>query len=180
MDFFEHIARRILEDQGYWTRVSVRANLTRHQKRQLGKPSLPRPEVDVIAFSPETRELIFFEIKSYLDSPGVPVDALAYTTKWEGNRYKLLTLRKYARMVTQAILKEYRAKGLLSGRVKVRFGLVAGKIKKGEDARLRQIALKNKWVYLGPADIHKAVSGYADLDYENDPIVLTCKILNRS
>lgn len=51
MDYFESICKTLLEDEGYWVRQSYKVELSKEQKRKLGKPSLPRPEIDLIAFN---------------------------------------------------------------------------------------------------------------------------------
>src|SRR3954452_24496400 len=71
MDAFEQIAARLFEVQGYWTRIGYAVELTKEQKVAVGQPSLPRPQLDVIAYKPTTNELLVIECKSYLDSPGV-------------------------------------------------------------------------------------------------------------
>lgn len=179
MDFFESIARRILEDAGYWTRVSVRAELTKKQKKQLGKPSLPRPEVDILAYKPKTKELIFFEVKSFLDSTGVIPSALHPTTIWKPNRYKLLTLRKYQRLVVATIIQRFQRDGLIAGRPKVRFGLIAGKVKGNREDEVAAIAKLYRWEFIGPCGLQAKIAALAETDYENCPIVMTSKILGR-
>lgn len=51
MDAFEQIAARPFEVQGYWSRIGYTVDLTKEQKREIGKPSMPRPQLDIIARS---------------------------------------------------------------------------------------------------------------------------------
>ena len=71
MDHFESIIKTLLEAEGYWVRQSFKVNLTKEEKRQIGKPSIPRPEIDLLALHFARNEVLAFEAKSFLDSPGV-------------------------------------------------------------------------------------------------------------
>jgi len=178
MDYFEATVARILEEQGYWVRQSVRVELSQAVRNALGKPSLPRCEIDIVAYQPTTRELILFEVKSFLDSHGVKPADLQRTT-WTKNRYKLLTIPDLRRAVSKALVAHYRKRGLIDGEVRVRFGLAAGRVKDRVNTEVRQIAKKNRWVFLGPKEIAEAVWKFAELRYENSPFVLTAKLLRR-
>jgi Holliday junction resolvase-like predicted endonuclease len=179
MDYFEATVARILEEQGYWVRENVRVALTKEVKRALGNPSMPRCEIDIVAFKPADREIVLFEVKSYLDSYGVQPDDLRRTTR-EENRYKLLTLLDLQQEISSALLAEYRAQKLILDDVTVRFGLAAGHVQERFDEEVRQIAREKNWVYLGPAEISQAIWKFADLGYENSPFVLTAKLLKRN
>ena len=74
MEFFETIIKTLLEHEGYWVRQSFKVNLTKQEKKQIGKPSIPRPEIDLLAFKPKSQEVLVLEAKSHLDSPGVRLD----------------------------------------------------------------------------------------------------------
>lgn len=57
MDYFESIISTLLEAEGYWVRKSFKVNLTKDEKRQIGKHSIPRVEIDLLAlhFSKKTK-----------------------------------------------------------------------------------------------------------------------------
>jgi hypothetical protein len=178
MDYFEATVARILEEQGYWIRENVRIALTKDVKKALAVPSMPRCEIDIVGFRADRRELVLFEVKSYLDSDGVQPNDLRQTSR-KKNRYKLLTLRDLQREVTSALLAEYRRLGLIADDVTVRFGLAAGHVQERFDKEVRAIAKENNWVFLGPAEISSAIWRFAELGYENSPFVLTAKLLKR-
>jgi len=178
MDYFEATVARVLEERGYWVRQNVRVDLTPEVKKKLGKPSLPRPEIDIVAYQPVEKLLVLFEVKSYLDSYGVqPNDLLG--TDWEDNRYKLLTIPALQREVTAALVAEYRKRRLIPDDVTTRFGLAAGHVQPRFDGAVRDIAKQNGWDYLSPADLAADVWQLADRGYENSPFVLTAKLLRR-
>ena len=58
MDYFEAIIKTLLEHEGYWVRQSFKVNLTKGEKRAIGRPSIPRPEIDLLAYKPENQEVI--------------------------------------------------------------------------------------------------------------------------
>jgi len=68
MDSFEQVVATILGRNGYWVRTSVKVALTPDEKREIGRPSAPRWELDVVAYSGSRNELLVVECKSYLDS----------------------------------------------------------------------------------------------------------------
>ena len=76
MDYFEGIIRTLLEHEGYWVRQAFKVNVSKEEKRDIGKHSIPRPEIDLLAFKPCANLILALEAKSYLDSPGVRVDEL--------------------------------------------------------------------------------------------------------
>src|ERR1019366_2421900 len=71
MDAFEQLVSEILWMEGYWVRTSAKVDLTKEEKRQIGRPSSPRWELDIVAYSGRDNLLKVIECKSYLDSRGV-------------------------------------------------------------------------------------------------------------
>ncbi|MFN0156735.1 MAG: hypothetical protein ACKVRP_01530 [Bacteroidota bacterium] len=68
MDAFESVVAAILQRQGYWTLTSVKVELTKEEKREIGRHSSPRWELDVVAYRGSDNELRVVECKSFLDS----------------------------------------------------------------------------------------------------------------
>jgi hypothetical protein len=95
VDYFEGIIKTLLEHEGYWVRQSFKVNLTKQEKRDIGKHSIPRPEVDILAFKPKENRVIAFEAKSYLDSLGVKLAELQQNHELPEGRYKLFTCDNY-------------------------------------------------------------------------------------
>jgi hypothetical protein len=75
MDAFEQLVSEILWMEGYWVRTSVKVELTKDEKRKIGRPSSPRWELDIVAYSGRDNLLKIIECKSYLDSRGVALRA---------------------------------------------------------------------------------------------------------
>ncbi|MBS0167435.1 MAG: hypothetical protein JSR29_15230 [Nitrospira sp.] len=76
MDHFESIMCTLLEADGYWVRRSFKVNVTKEEKCHVGKHSIPRPEIDLLALHFSKNEVLAFEAKSFLDSPGVKLAQL--------------------------------------------------------------------------------------------------------
>lgn len=91
MNAFEQVISEILWHKGYWVRTSVKVELTKEEKRTIGRHSTPRWEIDVVAYSARENILRLVECKSYLDSPGVKAACFDGTDIKGGKRFKLLT-----------------------------------------------------------------------------------------
>jgi hypothetical protein len=89
MDAFEVIAARFFEVQGFWTRIGVKVEITKPEKVALNNKSMPRPEIDVVAWKPSTNQLLVIECKSYLDSTGVRTEHLHGQEDVENDKFKL-------------------------------------------------------------------------------------------
>ena len=51
MNAFEEIIAKLLNQEGYWTRTGYKVNLSPPQKAEIGIPSMPRPEIDILAYN---------------------------------------------------------------------------------------------------------------------------------
>lgn len=180
MDVFEQIVARLMEEQGYWVRQGVRANLSKAQKESLGNPTMPRPQVDLVGYSPKQRELVFLEVKSFLDSRGVTLKGLKHWYQSRPNRYKLLNVAQYQGVVTKTILREYRRAGLVTGRILIRVGLAAGNVPQSERAPVRTFAQDQGWYYLGPDQIAEGIRRLSRGPYEESAAILTAKLLRQN
>jgi hypothetical protein len=71
MDAFERVVAELFWARNYWVRTSVKVELTKAQKVELDNHSMPRPEIDLVAYRAAENELLVLECKSYLNSRGV-------------------------------------------------------------------------------------------------------------
>jgi hypothetical protein len=62
MDAFEIIVGQCLEEKGYWVRHSVKVELTKEEKREIGLPTMPRAEIDLVALSVKSDQLMIVEV----------------------------------------------------------------------------------------------------------------------
>jgi hypothetical protein len=107
MDHFESIIATLLEAEGYWVRRSFKVNLTQEEKRRIGKYSIPRPEIDLLALRASTNEVIALEAKSYFDSPGVKIAELMASHDVPEGRYKLFTSERSEPLFFRACLRTW-------------------------------------------------------------------------
>ncbi len=87
MDHFESIIATLLEAENYWIRRSFKVCLTKDEKRAIGKHSIPRPEIDLLAFNFVENEVLAIEAKSLLDSPGIKLAQLQLEHEIPEGRY---------------------------------------------------------------------------------------------
>lgn len=179
MDHFEYIAKLLLERDGFWTRTSFKVNLSKQQKRDTGKHTIPRPEIDIVAFKPSAREVLAVEVKSLFDSPGVNPEELTVHHDVAAGGYKLFTTPNYREIVTKQLTEDLLNLGLIDSPYPVRLGLIAGKVRNDAEDRLRRICADRGWFFWGPSDVKARVLAFADEGYENEAAVITAKILQR-
>jgi hypothetical protein len=159
MDHFESIIATLLEAENYWVRRSFKVNVTKEEKRQVKKHSIPRPEIDLLALHFSRNEVIAFEAKSFLDSPGVRLADLQKEHDVQEGMYKLFTSRGYREVVLARLKQDLIDQGKL----------------------MKEFLEKNNFVFWSPEDIKQRVTalGEAKRGYENDPAIITAKILMR-
>jgi hypothetical protein len=180
MDHFETIVCDLLEATGYWVRRSFKVEMTKEEKRRVGRHSMPRPEIDILAYRRASEELLVLEAKSFLDSPGVSLDQLRESHEKPQGRYKLFTCENYRDVVFERLRLQLLAYGMITSKTRLRPGLAAGKVYRRESAELRTFMDSNGWYFLSPEDIRTQVMRFSDMGYENNPAVITAKILLRN
>lgn len=179
MDYFESILATLLEAEHYWVRRSFKVNLKPEEKVQIGKPSIPRPEIDLLALNFSRNEVIAFEAKSFLDSPGVKIADLQMEHEVAEGRYKLFTSEQYRSVVLSRLREDLIISGMANAKTRITLGLAAGKVYQKQSESMREFMKSKKWVFWSPEDIKKKIEALADHHYENDPAIITAKILQR-
>ena len=180
MDHFESLVKTLLEAEGYWVRQSFRVGLTKEEKKTIGKPSIPRPEIDILALHFQRNEILVLEAKSYLDSPGVRLSELQEEHTVAEGRYKLFTSKNFRTVVLQRLLTDLQAAKMANAKTKLQIGLVAGKVYQKKSQAILDFMLAKGWVFWSPEDIKVKVEALAEMGYTNDPAIITAKILLRS
>ena len=102
MDAFEELVAEVLRADGYWVHRGYKINLRPEDKRALGNPSMPRPEIDLVAYKAGTGELLSLECKSYFDSGGVHARDLLPGGR-NAQRYKMFVNADLRRMVLKSL-----------------------------------------------------------------------------
>lgn len=178
MDYFEATIRTLLEEEGYWTKQSFKVEVSKQEKRLIGKHSIPRPEIDLIAYKPITNEVLAIEVKSLLDSSGVCLADLQEDHVIP-HRYKLFTCSNYREIVFSRLNDQLRETGLLDSSNPIRLGLAAGNVHRNSELDIRAYLESVGIFFWGPSSIRKKVKALASKKYENDPTILAAKILVR-
>lgn len=179
MDHFEGIVATLLEAEGYWVRRSFKVNVTKEEKRQIGKHSIPRPEIDLLGLDFAKNEVVAFEAKSFFDSPGVNFNELIEVHDVPEGRYKLFTSNRYRSIVFSRLHQDLIACGMADQSTTIRLGLAAGNVHQGHMGTIRDFMNEKDWIFWSPDDIKAKVTALAARGYENDASIITAKILMR-
>jgi len=178
LDSFESIIRTIFESKGYWVKTSFKVNLTKEEKRKIGRPSSPRWELDVVAYKGGSKEILVIECKSYLDSPGVNADGLKNGKYKE--RYKLFNEKTLRDVVFNRLLKQLVESGSCSEDTTVKLCLASGKVASQADREeLSEYFNTKEWNFYSDEWIKKELINLSNLGYENEVATVTTKILTR-
>ncbi|MEM7600633.1 MAG: hypothetical protein AAF357_04365 [Verrucomicrobiota bacterium] len=182
MNAFEYIVSELLHERGYWTRVGYRlTNLTREDKHAIGKPSLPRPELDIVAFNPRDRELLIVECKSFLDSTGVRLSHFDGTSDRDAQTFKLFNFEPYQSIVKERLVEQMVETGLLhDSTITPRLAVAAGKIRPMDAERLPEFFEGKGWQLITPSEIAAMVRKRANKGYEDETMTVVAKLLERN
>jgi hypothetical protein len=181
MDAFESLVAGLMrQQQGFWTQLNYKVNVTKEEKKEIGKPSMPRPELDILAYKPKGNVLRWIECKSYLDSYGVPVEVFTDPNHSAALRYKVFTDDKYCNVVTRRLVEQTVTEGLVLPNPKVEYCLVAGHVKSNRDEELASVFSERGWFFYGPKWLRDQLCKLADLSYENDLAVMVAKLFERT
>jgi hypothetical protein len=180
MDAFESIIAGLLWHEGYWTSIGYKVNLIRDQKVGLGKPSLPRPEIDIVAYRVRDNRLLWLECKSFMDSGGVTIDSLTGKNPAAAERYKVFTYPVYRKIVSEALSSQLQEEGRIQANPTIKYCLVTGKIASTKNrVALHQYFDQNGWLLYDESWVKSHLKQYAKSSYENDVAVMVTKIFNR-
>ena len=181
MDAFEQIVSKAFEARGYWTRIGFKANLTKATKRDLGNPSMPRPEIDVVAYKPSEKRVLLVECKSYLDSLGVQWKAFLNPESPTGKCYKLFNNKKLFHAVAKQIISQLKDDGMItSPDIQVTLCLVAGNIYGADETQIRKYFKDHKWMFIPPSELVNDLRRFENRGYENDVTTIVVKLLERN
>lgn len=176
MDAFESVVSAILQRQGCWTLTSVKVELTKAEKRAIGRESSPRWELDVVAYSGKANELRVVECKSFLNSPGVDCGAFDGRNRKAEKRYKLFCETRLRRVVLNRLKVQLVDAGFCRRNPSMKLCLAAGKIR-GNEEWLQKHFKKRGWHLYGPGYIRQELEALRDTGYENSVAAIVTKIL---
>lgn len=186
MNSFEQIVAKIFESKNYWVKSNVRVELTDKEKIRIMMDkkkglSLPRPEIDIVAYSPTRNELLIVETKSYFNSFGVKLSEVSRQHSVPKGTFKLITCKNYRQIVTNGLIREFVNRDLIKSKsVKVRYFLVGGNTypqnKPESIEKIKNFLEGKKIAYWGIEDIRRELAVIADSGYEDDVVTMATKI----
>ena len=178
MDAFESLISMLLRHNGYWTIPSFKVELTKAEKRQIGRFSSPRWEIDLVAYKGSTNEVLAIECKSFLDSRGVVFQAGEFSPP---KRYKLFTDTALRKVVLKRLAKQLVETGACAAKPRVMLCLAAGKIAGGTAtaSALKEHCNQNGWRLFDDTWILERLVTASKSGYENDVAFVVSKLLLR-
>ena len=179
MNAFEKIVGQYLEEEGYWVRQSVKVHISKQDKVDIGKYSMPTPEIDLVALNMRKNEMLLIEAKSFLDSYGVWFEAVSGEDAKASERYKLFTNSTFREIVTERLRKEYLDRGLINKNTKINYALAAGHIHSGNEEPIAEYFSKKGWRLFTPTQIREYVKQLASKGWEDDLVTMTTKLISR-
>ncbi len=178
MNSFESIVRTIFENNGYWVKTSFKVELTKGEKRKIGRPSSPRWELDIVAYKGGSKEILVIECKSYLDSSGVKTDGLKNGKYKE--RYKLFNEEILRDVVFNRLLTQLIESGSCTEGTTVKLCLAAGKVASKTDREaLSEYFSRKGWNFFSDEWIKNELIKLSRAGYENEVAIVATKILAR-
>lgn len=158
VDKFENIVALLLEEEGFWVRRGFKVALTQDEKRQIGKTSAPKPEIDMLAYHPGRQELLVLEVKAYQDTPGVKLAQMQEVHEVPTGRFKLFTSDLYRQVVFTRLQQQLLELGQISDQTQLRLGLIPGKVNQGQSEALRALMQERDWFFWSPDEVKAKVA----------------------
>lgn len=178
MNAFESLMAMLLDRDGYWTKGCFKVELTKAEKRAIGRPSSPRWEIDIVAYRGSDNEVLAVECKSFIDSAGVLFRDGTFSPQ---TPYKLFCEPKLRQVVLDRLGKQLAEAGLCGPNPTVRLCLAAGRISSTTDrAALSDHFQSQGWHLFDERWIRSRLAAMADSAYENDVAHVASKILLRA
>lgn len=175
MDAFEHVVAELFWAQGYWVRTSVKVDLAKADKVALGNPSMPRPELDIVAYRGSDNSLLAIECKSFLDSRGVTYGELC--GKKKSKTYKLFRRPELREMVLDRLVEQLVQTGFCRAQPTLHLGLAAGRVKKGDQPSIESLFEEMGWLFWGPQWLRDELTKLSTVGYDNQVSTVVAKLL---
>jgi hypothetical protein len=180
MDAFEQVVSEILWMDGYWVRTSVKVDLTKEEKVSIRRPSSPRWELDIVAYSGRDNMLRVVECKSYLDSRGVALKAFDGSDAKSAERYKLFSDDNLRAVVFGRLRKQLAECGACAPDATVKLCLACGRIATTADREgLHKHFTEKDWELWDEKWLKEKLQLMSERGYENQVSAVVAKLLLR-
>ena len=141
------------------------------------RPTMPRPEIDLVAYHGGRNHLLALECKSYLDSRGVTYGEVCGDVG--STTYKLFRRPALRDIVLERLAKQSIDEGLCPPGVTVQLGMVAGKVAGSDEPKLRALFATRGWYFEGPSWLKCRIERLSTGSYENQVASVVSKLLLR-
>jgi hypothetical protein len=180
LDAFEQLVSEILWMEGYWVRTSVKVELTKEEKRQIGRHSSPRWEIDIVAYNGRDNLLRVVECKSYFDSVGVRASSFDGSNPDHAKRYKLFNDPELRRVVFNRLCLQLTESGACREAPDIRVSLAAGKVRNDSDRKSIRAHFETQgWELWDEPWLRERLQTMAKQGYENQVSAVVAKLLLR-
>nr|WP_200985540.1 hypothetical protein [Rhizobium rhizogenes]QCL10656.1 hypothetical protein C6.5e_760 [Rhizobium rhizogenes] len=180
MDAFEQLVSEALWSKGWWSQTEVKVDLTKDEKKEIGRPSSPRWELDVVAYEPTANTLHVVECKSYLDSTGVAARDIIAPNLERAQRYKLFTDERLRKVVLNRLALQFTETGACAPNPIVTLGLACGRFKSAADRQQLSDHFANQgWELLDDEWLRSHLRKMAKGSYENKTSAVVAKLILR-
>jgi hypothetical protein len=177
MEAFEQIVARVFDRDGYWIKQSYKVDITKEEKRRIGTHSMPRVEIDLLAFRAVENLVRVIECKSYLDNPGVSIESFAGGSAKD--RFKIFNDDNRREIVLAALRRQLIEQKICDENVRLRLGLVTGNVRKNERAALRSFFAQKDWDLWDDEWIAAKLRQFSANLYEDSVVDMTVKLISR-
>ena len=180
MNSFEGLVATIAAAEGFWVQTSLKVNLTKEEKRLIGRPTSPRWEIDVVGYKGADNKVLVIECKSFLDSTGVRSESIVNTNSKDAGRYKLFTDPNLRKVVFSRLSTQLSERDSCKEFPELQLCHAVGKLASDDDrTTLHKHFKKNKWQLWDDLWIKDRLEQLARTGYEDEPSIITAKMLLR-
>ena len=178
MNSSEALLGELLSLDGWSCRPGYRVSITKQEKVAIGQPSLPTPEIDVLAT--KHGRIVWVESKTYLDSRGVQAKTLADGYTGPG-RVRVFNDAVYREVVTNALLRQLRLEESIGpDDPTVEYWFAAWKFCNAASRHEAQERFDaNRWKLLGHDWFESQLRKLAATSYRDSTAALVAKLLLR-
>jgi len=182
MDSFEQVVSEILWNEGLWVWRSFKVELTAKDKADIGRPTSPRWEIDIVAYDAPGNVVHVIECKSYFDNPGIG-------TRWLREEFSPSKSKTgFLKLFREVQLKNVVFRRLAGQLVEekrcrpnptLRLGLACGHTKKSARDELKKHFEVKGWDLYDEEWLRSKLRETAKRGYENQVSTVVAKILLR-
>lgn len=181
MDAFEMTVAKLLEADDYWVRPSYKVELTKEEKVRVENPSMPRPEIDLLAYRPGKNEVLAVECKSYFDSPGVIAQDVLDPDAKDAKRYKLFNRTTLREVVLSRLAQQLFEQQLCASLPTIRLAMAVGHFRSDGDREILQKQFEMRgWLLLTDRWLREKLIQLAHAGYDNSVAIISAKLLLRT